>query len=207
MPRIPPRASVAHLRSVDPRLSSAIDAVGPFRLRPDDEGSVFQYLVRSIVYQQLSGRAAAKIWERVRALAGASDITPADVLRAPDEALREAGLSRQKVAYAKDLAARVADGRVALDTLDDKGDEAVIEHLVQVKGIGVWTVQMLLLFRFARPDVLPATDLGIQKGLALAYGLSPRPSPADVLRLGAKWAPYRSVASWYLWRLLEIDAA
>ena len=198
-------ASIQHLRTVDPVLAAVIDRVGPCRLEPRREGTHFDALVRSIVYQQLSGKAASTILGRVHALYGNRSPTPAELLTTPDETLRAAGLSRQKLAYLKDLAVKVQNGDVPLasDAIDHLSDDEIIERLVRVKGIGRWTVHMFLLFRLGRPDVLPELDLGIQNAIRRAYRLRKQPGPKDVLRIGRKWTPHASVASWYLWRLLD----
>ena len=197
--------SIRHLKRVDPVLAGVIDRVGPCRLEPRREGTHFDALVRSIVYQQLSGKAASTILGRVRALYGNRSPTPAELLATPDETLRAAGLSRQKLSYLKDLATRVESGEVPLaaDQIDHLGDEEIIERLVRVKGIGRWTVHMFLIFRLGRPDVLPELDLGIQNAIRRAYRLRKQPGPKDVLRIGKRWTPHASVASWYLWRSLE----
>jgi len=197
--------SIHHLRRVDPVLAAVIDRVGPCRLETRREGTHFDSLVRSIVYQQLSGKAASTILGRVHELYGGRSPTPAELLATPDETLRAAGLSRQKLSYLKDLAAKVESGAVPLaaDTIDHLGDDEIIERLVQVKGIGRWTVHMFLIFRLGRPDVLPELDLGIQNAIRRAYRLRKQPKPKDVLRIGKNWTPHASVASWYLWRSLE----
>jgi DNA-3-methyladenine glycosylase II len=201
------RKAVAHLTSVDPRLAEVIARVGACRFRPLAEGTHFDAVVRSIVYQQLSGRAAATIHGRVRALYGDRDPTPSELAATPDERLRAVGLSRQKLGYLKDLAFHVVDGSLPIDALHELDDDAVIDALVQVKGVGRWTAQMFLMFRLGRPDVLPELDLGIQKGLQRAYRMRRLPPPKRVLQVGAKWAPYRTIASWYLWRLLDGEGA
>ena len=197
--------SIAHLRRVDPVLATVIDRVGPCRLETRREGSHFDALVRSIVYQQLSGKAAGTIHARLRSLYGDRSPTPAELLTTPDATLRAAGLSRQKLSYLKDLAEKVESGVVPLaaDVIDHLGNEEIIERLVKVKGIGRWTVHMFLIFRLGRPDVLPELDLGIQNAIRRAYRLRKQPGPKDVLRIGQKWLPHASVASWYLWRSLE----
>ena len=197
--------SIRHLKRVDPVLAGVIDRVGPCRLEPRREGTHFDALVRSIVYQQLSGKAASTILGRVHALYGDRSPTPAELLATSDETLRAAGLSRQKLSYLKDLAAKVESGEVPLaaETIDHLGDEEIIERLVRVKGIGRWTVHMFLIFRLGRPDVLPELDLGIQNAIRRAYRLRKQPKPKDVLRIGKSWTPHASVASWYLWRSLE----
>lgn len=197
--------SIRHLKRVDPVLAGVIDRVGPCRLEPRQEGTHFDALVRSIVYQQLSGKAAGTILGRVHALYGDRSPTPAELLATSDETLRAAGLSRQKLSYLKDLAGKVEAGEVPLaaDAIDHLGDAEIIERLVRVKGIGRWTVHMFLIFRLGRPDVLPELDLGIQNAIRRAYRLRKQPGPKDVLRIGKRWTPHASVASWYLWRSLE----
>lgn len=200
------RKAFHHLRRADPVLSRVIDAVGPYRMTVRVDGTHFDALVRAIVYQQLSGKAAATIHGRLRALFGDRDPTPAELLAVPEETLRGVGLSRQKLGYIRDLAARVASGELPTDNLHELEDDALTEALVRVKGIGKWTAQMFLMFRLGRPNVLPDLDLGIQNGIQRAYGLKTRPTPRDVLRIGAGWAPFSSVASWYMWRILETPA-
>jgi DNA-3-methyladenine glycosylase II len=197
--------SIHHLRRVDPVLATVIDRVGPCRLEPRREGTHFDALVRSIVYQQLSGKAASTILGRVHGLYGDRSPAPAELLATSDETLRAAGLSRQKLSYLKDLAAKVESGVVPLaaDVIDHLGDDEIIDRLVQVKGIGRWTVHMFLIFRLGRPDVLPELDLGIQNAIRRAYRLRKQPGPKDVKRIGKSWTPHASVASWYLWRSLE----
>jgi 3-methyladenine DNA glycosylase/8-oxoguanine DNA glycosylase len=197
--------SVRHLKRVDPVLAVIIERVGPCRLEPRREGTHFDALVRSIIYQQLSGKAAATIHARVQALYGGRPPTPSELLATADEHLRASGLSRQKMSYLKDLAAKVESGVVPLtsDVIDHLSDDEIVERLVQVKGIGRWTVQMFLMFRLGRRDVLPDLDLGIQNAIRRAYRMRKQPRPKDVLRIGEKWRPHASVASWYLWRSLE----
>ena len=156
------------------------------------------------MYQQLSGKAAATIHGRVLDLFGGRAPTPEELATASEASLRAAGLSRQKLMYLKDLASRVASGEVPIETLHELPDEAVIDALVRVKGVGRWTAQMFLMFRLGRPDVLPELDLGIQNAIRRAYRLRSRPTPERVAKIGAPWAPYRTVASWYLWRSLDL---
>ena len=196
------RKALSHLRA-DPALARVITQVGPCRFAPTAEGTHFDALVRSIIYQQLSGKAAATIHSRMQDIFGGRAPTPAELAAAPDETLRAAGLSRQKLGYLKDLAARVDSGAVPLDHLDELPDDEIIDALVQVKGIGRWTAQMFLMFRLGRPNVLPELDLGIQKGIQRAYRLRSLPKPDRVRKIGAKWAPYCTVACWYLWRSLD----
>ena len=197
------RKAVAHLRAADPLLSGVIDRVGPCKFAPRAEGTHFDAVVRAIVYQQISGKAAATIHARVMGLFGNRPPTAAELLETPDSELREAGLSRQKMSYLKDLAEKVDSGEVPLDDLDEMPDDDVVDALVKVKGVGRWTAQMFLMFRLGRPDVLPDLDLGIQKGVQLMHGLDALPPPKRVLELGEPWRPYRTIASWYLWRSLE----
>ena len=195
------RRVIAHL-SRDPKMARIIERVGPCRLVPRAEGTHFMALARAIVYQQLSGKAAATIWGRVEALF-AGPPTPAALLAISDESLRGAGLSRQKLGYLRDLAARAASGELPVETLHELPDEEILQTAGAVKGIGTWTVQMFLLFRLGRPDVLPVGDLGIRKAIQKAYRLRSLPAPAKIEALAESWRPHCSVASWYLWRSLE----
>ena len=197
------RTSVAYLKRTDPALARVIERVGPCRFEPRAKGTHFHALLRSIVYQQLSGKAASTILDRVLAIYGGRYPTPAHLLDTDDEALRLAGLSRQKLAYLRDLAMKVHTGEVPLARVRRFSDEEIITHLTHVKGIGRWTAQMFLMFRLGRPDVLPELDLGIQTAIQRAYAMPNRPTPADVLRIGAPWRPHATIASWYLWRSLE----
>ena len=197
------RKAVAHLKKVDPVLGRVIDQVGRYRGWPESQGSHFDAIARSIVFQQLSGKAAGTIHGRFQGLYGGRTPLPAELVETSDEKLRGIGLSRQKSAYLKDLAARVLAGDLPVDTLHELTDEEIVTALTQVKGIGRWTAQMFLMFRLGRPDVLPDLDLGIQKGIQRAYKLRKLPPPERVKKIGAKWAPYRTIASWYLWRLLD----
>ena len=165
----------------------------------------FDALAESIAYQQLSGKAAATIWGRVRALYGKRKwLDPKQVLATPDETLRGAGLSRSKVAALKDLAAKTIDGTVpSARQLAQMSDEEIIERLTAVRGIGRWTVQMLLLFDLGRLDVWPVGDYGVQKGFAKTFGKRKLPKSKQLMKLGEKWRPYRSVAAWYFWRALD----
>lgn len=197
------RPAVRHLKRVDPVLAKVIDVVGVCRLATRDEGSHFQALTRSIVYQQLSGKAAGTILGRFNALYPGGSPTPEQVLETDDEMLRSVGLSRQKIGYLRDLSIKVVSGDLPLDAVQHMTDDDLIDHLVQVKGIGRWTAQMFLMFRLGRPDVLPELDLGIQNAIKRAYRLRKRPTPKQVRRVGAKWTPHSTVACWYLWRSLE----
>ncbi len=197
------REAVTHLKRVDPILGALIDREKKAPSGPNRVGTNYDALVRSIVFQQLSGKAAGTIHRRFCELYPGKKPKAHLVLGSSDEQLRSAGLSRQKIGYLRDLSARVNDRSLPLAHLGRLSDDDIIEHLVQVKGIGRWTVQMFLMFRLGRLDVLPELDLGIQNAIHNAYGTRKRPKPKDVLRIGAKWRPYASVASWYLWRSLE----
>ena len=197
------RKAINHLKKVDPQLALIIERVGRCRFEPRADGTHFDAIVRSIVYQQLSGKAAATIHSRVQALYGGRPPTPAEILDTPDADLRSAGLSRQKLGYLKDLAVKVESGEVPIKRLHELEDDEIIEALTKIKGVGRWTAHMVLIFRLGRPDVLPDLDLGIQKAIMLAYGFPELPKPRDVLSIGAKWRPYSTIASWYLWRSLD----
>ncbi len=180
-----------------------IERVGPCRFATRADGTHFDALVRSIVYQQLSGKAAGTIHRRLLELYGGRAPLPRELMATSDESLRAVGLSRQKLGYLKDLAGKVHSGEVPLDHLDTLPDAEIIAHLVAVKGIGKWTAQMFLMFRLGRPDVLPELDLGIQNAIRRAYRMRRRVQPKDVLRIGKKWSPYATIACWYLWRSLD----
>lgn len=208
-----PVEAVEHLKKNDPKLGALIDRVGEFKLRLDGSASPFESLLESILYQQLHGKAAATIHRRVRELFG-GDPTPRQLLDVPDEPLRAAGVSRNKIKAMRDLAARTLDGTVPTHaTILKMPDADIVERLTEVRGIGSWTVEMLLIFRLGRPDVLPVTDYGVRKGYALTFLKLPKtrpveakdlPKPDVLFRRGRKWAPYRSVASWYLWRACDL---
>jgi DNA-3-methyladenine glycosylase II len=197
------RDAVAHLGAADPVLAAWIADAGPCGLRRERAGTHFEHIARSIVYQQLSGKAAATIHGRVLDLFGGRAPTPQELLRTSDRKLRGVGLSGQKTSYLKDLARHAAEGTVPFDRLESMDDDGVITTLTSIRGIGVWTAQMFLMFRLGRPDVLPVTDLGVQKAIQLLYRLRKLPGPERVARIGARWAPYRTVASWYLWRRVD----
>ena len=197
------RPSVRYLKRVDPVLARVIEQVGPCRIQLRTDGTHYHALTRAIVFQQLSGKAAGTILSRFNALYPASSPTPEAVLATTDEQLRAVGLSRQKIGYIRDLSLKVTTGDLPLDAVHHMADDDLIAHLVQVKGIGRWTAQMFLMFRLGRPDVLPELDLGIQNAIRKAYRMRKRPTPKQVKRIGAKWSPHSSVASWYLWRSLE----
>jgi len=201
-----PIEAVRHLRERDKRLARLIDKTIAFRLRPAELQSTFEALAESILYQQLSGKAAATITARMIAIFKPRRFPrPQDLLDASVERLRGAGVSRGKIAALKDLAAKTLDGTVPpVARLKKLPDDEIVERLTQVRGIGRWTVEMLLIFRLARRDVLPATDYGVRKGFAKLRGLRDLPAPQELLDYGERWRPYRTVAAWYLWRALEL---
>jgi DNA-3-methyladenine glycosylase II len=186
----------------DPILRDLMRMHGPCGLAARQHSDPFKALARAIVGQQLSARAAATIFSRFEALFDAFP-TPAQVLAVPDDRLRSVGLSSQKLGYLRDLCRRIVEGELPLDVLDGMDDEAVIENLTQVKGVGRWTAEMFLIFRLQRPDVLPVGDLGIVRAVQRAYKLRKAPSPDRLTRIGEAWRPYRSVACWYLWASLN----
>ena len=200
-PRFSLRAAYAHLRAADPVVGALIEEHGPYLPRPGDDP--WAALVRSILYQQLAGSAARAIQRRFHLLYGDDPErtpAPADILGSGDGELRGAGLSRQKAGYLRDLARHCADGAIDFAAFSRLGDDEVTARLTAVSGIGEWTAHMFLMFELGRPDVLPTGDLGVRKGMAAAYGLPAAPPPARAREIGAPWAPYRSVGSWYMWR-------
>ena len=199
------RKALAHLRDADPVLRKVIEQVGPCRLKPMTEGSHFEFIARSIIYQQLSTKAAATIHGRVQALCGGA-LSTDPLMSLSDESLRGAGLSRQKLGYLRDLAARANAGSLDTRHFPDLPDEEITRQMVEVKGVGVWTAQMFLIFRLGRPDVLPVLDLGVRKGVQRAYRLRKLPDATRIAKIAGPWAPYRSIGSWYMWRVLELGA-
>jgi methylated-DNA-[protein]-cysteine S-methyltransferase len=203
--------AIAKLTAADPVLGKHIAKVGPLRLKLEETEGIFAALAESVVYQQLSGRAAATIFERVRALFPAGRLDPKRLLAMDDTALRSAGLSAAKLASLKDLAARTAGGEIpTLTALESMADDAIVETLTKVRGVGRWTVEMLLIFRLGRPDVFPVADYGIKKGFARVfpkgrtkYGPDELPTLDALTKRGERWRPFRSVAAWYLWRALD----
>lgn len=195
------RKAVNHLKNSDPILRAIIERVGPCRMEfgvPE-----FASLAESIVYQQLNGKAAATIFERFAALAG-KPLTPQGILKLTDAQLRSVGLSKQKSSYLKDLSTKTAEGLLNFARLDEMPDEEVIKHLTQVKGIGVWTAHMFLMFSLRRPNVLPTGDYGIQMAMKKHYKKRKLRKPQDMEKIARAWDPYRSVACWYMWRSLDI---
>lgn len=198
--------AVNFLQQSDPVLAQLIEQVGPCQLaQVQQEGDLFSSLARAILYQQLSTKAAAAIHRRFLQLYPEKPFPKAlDILNTPEEVLRNVGISRPKISYLKDLANKVLSGLPLLEELEAMDDESIILTLTQVKGIGRWTVQMLLIFRMNRYDVLPVDDLGVRAGIRKVYALDELPSRQTVERLGQRWKPYCTIASWYLWRSLEI---
>ncbi|MCY4112529.1 MAG: DNA-3-methyladenine glycosylase [Chloroflexi bacterium] len=193
-----------HLRRADAVLARLVDECGPYT--PRSPGDPYEALIRSIMFQQLAGAAASAILGRLLALYGSDERypTPEELLATTDEQFRAAGVSRQKAGYLRDLAQHLQDGRLDLRTLAASDDAEVIERLTVVRGVGVWTAQMFLMFQLGRLDVLPVGDLGVRRGMQLAYGLDETPSPAEATAIGEPWSPYRSVGAWYMWRAADI---
>ena len=201
--------ALTHLKARDTKLATLIERAGSFTLRLDRSPSPFESLLESILYQQLHGKAAATIHRRVREYFG-GDPAPEMLLKTPDEPLRAAGVSGNKIKAMRDLAAKTLDGTVPSHAaIARMPDAEIVQRLTEVRGIGPWTVEMLLIFRLGRPDVLPVTDYGIRKGYAMTFLRVPKtrpleaadlPTPDAVRKRGQRWAPYRSVAAWYLWR-------
>jgi len=198
------RKAIVSLTEADSVLGGLIAKVGPYRIRYLEPG--FETLIKSIVYQQLSGKAAATIFGRLRDAAGGEELTPAAVLRLTPTKMRALGLSRQKISYIRDIACHARSGEVKFEDLRRLPDDEVLRILTSLRGVGVWTVHMFLIFALRRKDVLPTGDLGIRAAVRKAYGLDRTPTPSEVEEIGARWRPYRTVASWYLWRSLEPDA-
>ncbi|MDE2196516.1 MAG: DNA-3-methyladenine glycosylase 2 family protein [Gammaproteobacteria bacterium] len=197
------RAALRYLRRADPRMATLIGRVGPLRLELSPARSPFETLLRAITHQQLSGKAAATIHGRLLQLFNGAP-TPARLLGMPETVLRRTGLSRNKLRAVRDLASRTLDGSVPdFTALAGMSDAEVITRLTAVRGVGRWTAEMLLIFTLGRPDVLPLDDLGIRKGFRLVYGMRRLPALVTVRRAGQCWIPYRSVASWYLWRAVD----
>jgi DNA-3-methyladenine glycosylase II len=203
------RAAVSHLKRVDPVLAGIIEQVGAFRMAYREPS--FETMVRSIVFQQLAGKAAATIFDRLLAAVTQNGgpimpqpcITPEGVLALSEERLRASGLSRQKLSYIRDLAEKTRAGEVDFSQLAQMSEEQVIAHLTRVKGIGVWSAQMFLMFALRRPDVMPTSDYGIRAAIKRQYRKRKLPTPSQMLKLSEPWRPYRSVACWYLWQSLN----
>ena len=195
------RKAVNHLKKSDPILRAIIERVGMCRMEFGEPE--FSSLAEAIVYQQLNGKAAVTIFNRFVALAG-DPLTPEGILKLSNEQMRSVGLSKQKSAYLKDLAAKASDSLLNFERLQDMTDDEVIEHLTQVKGIGVWTAHMFMIFSLRRPNVLPTGDYGVQMAIRKHYKKRKLPKPKDMEKIARAWEPYRSVACWYMWRSLDI---
>ncbi|HUE00606.1 MAG TPA: hypothetical protein VMR62_13620 [Bryobacteraceae bacterium] len=198
------RKAIRHLQAADPVMGGIIQRVGAYRLEYREPG--FATLVRSIVYQQLSGRVARVIFDRLVAAMPEGLLTPENILSLRPARMRALGLSKQKTAYIRDLARHTRAGVLDFAELPALADAQVIERLTQVKGIGVWTAHMFLIFALRRTNVLPSGDLGVRAAIRKAYGLAELPKPAEIEALGERWHPYCTVAAWYLWRSLESNA-
>jgi DNA-3-methyladenine glycosylase II len=190
-------------------MAQLMRAAGPYRLAPDLECSPFRALARAVAHQQLNGAVANRILERFVAFGGTGEFpTPEQVLEAPEHALRGCGFSRAKILSLRDIAAKTLEGVVPhRSALVDLDDEAIIERLTQVRGIGRWTVEMMLMFQLGRPDVLPVDDFGVRNGFRLAYGIRSLPRPRSLALFGERWQPYRTAAAWYLWRAVDLAKA
>ena len=195
------RKAINHLKLADPVLATIIEQVGPYKMSYDEPA--FASLAEAIVYQQLHGKAAATIFKRLTDLTGLP-LTPQGILRLSEEQMRSAGLSKQKLSYLRDLAAKAHSGEVNFAALPDLPDAEVIKELTKIKGIGVWTAHMFLMFSLRRPNVLPTGDLGIQMAVRKHYRKRKLPKPAQMEKIAKPWEHYRSVACWYLWRSLDI---
>lgn len=202
-------AALQHLSKADPVLGRVIKAVGTCTLAPESGRSPFESLVRAVSHQQLHGKAAESILQRfIACFPGRRFPRPADLATVSDDAMRSAGFSRAKVAAIRDIAAKTIEGIVpGPRAIKNMPDEEIIERLIMVRGVGRWTVEMLLIFQLGRPDVLPADDFGVRNGFRRAYGLPDMPKPKELLAHGARWAPYRTTAAWYLWRAADDPSA
>src|SRR6185437_3992028 len=200
------KLAVAHITKNDARLAQLISKCVEFRLNIEPAQSPYEALLEAIVYQSISGKAAAKIFERIAAFgANGRCPTPQEILKLRKPALRKAGLSFAKIAAVKDLAQKTIEGVVpTLEDAEKMSDEELVACLDSVRGIGAWTVEMFLIFRLGRPDVLPIHDYGVQKGFALTYGKRKIPKPRELAKFGERWRPYRTVASWYMWRAVAL---
>jgi 3-methyladenine DNA glycosylase/8-oxoguanine DNA glycosylase len=199
------RAAIAHLTKDDPRLAQLIEKAREFALSIDEAESPYDALLEAITHQSISGKAARTIFARVKALGTEGrPPTPEQILQVTPETLREAGLSFAKIAAMHDLAQKTIDGIVpTLEEAHKMSDQELVDRLISVRGIGAWTVEMFLIFRLGRPDVLPIHDYGVQKGFAITYGKRKMPKPKDLAKFGERWRPYRTVASWYMWRAID----
>jgi DNA-3-methyladenine glycosylase II len=195
------RKAILHLKKSDPVLRAIIERVGPYKIEYGEP--TFHSLAESILYQQLNGKAAVVIFDRFTKAAG-DPLTPEGILKLSDAQMRAVGLSKQKTAYLRDLAQKTKDGLLNFERLNDMSNEEVIEHLTQVKGIGVWTAHMFLMFTLRRPNVLPTGDYGIQMAMKKHYRKRRLPKPDQMEKIAKPWEPYRSLACWYLWKSLDV---
>ena len=195
------RAAINHLKRSDPVMAAIIERIGPCRIEYGEP--TFHSLAEAILYQQLNGKAAVTIFNRFTALAG-DPLTPEGILKLTDAQMREVGLSRQKTAYLRDLAEKTQAGLMEFERMTELSDEDVIAHLTQVKGVGVWTAHMFLMFTLHRPDVLPTGDYGVQAAIKKHYKKRNWPKPAVMEKIAKPWSPYRSVACWYLWKSMDV---
>ena len=197
--------ALRHLRRVDPVMAQLIRRAGPYTVKPERGAGPYEALVQAVAHQQLTGKAAKTILGRFYALYGIDCCPePARLVETPDEALRGCGFSRAKTAALKDIAARSLDGTIPpRRALARMKDEAIIERLVEARGVGRWTVEMFLMFTLGRPDVLPVDDYGVRLGYKVAYGKRTLPKTKSLAKFGERWAPYRTTASWYLWRAVD----
>jgi DNA-3-methyladenine glycosylase II len=193
--------AINHLKKSDPVLAAIIERVGPFRMEFGEP--VFHSLAEAIVYQQLNGKAAATIFKRFAGLTG-DPVTPEGILKLTPEKMRAVGLSKQKSSYLFDMAERASRGELDFTRLPEMADEEVIQHLTQVKGVGVWTAHMFLMFTLRRPNVLPTGDFAVQMAIKKHYNKRKLPKPLQMEKIARPWEPYRSIACWYLWRSLDI---
>jgi len=199
------RKALNHLKASDPILGGILDRVGPYKIQYREPE--FETLVRSIVYQQLHGKAAFTIFTRLKDAAKAEPLTPESILKLRPAKMRSLGLSKQKMTYIRELSRMTRSGEIDFSKLDAMEDTDVVAHLTRVKGVGVWTVHMFLIFALRRPNVLPTGDLGVRAAIKKAYNLEDLPKPDEMEKLAERWRPYCSVASWYLWRSLENPGA
>jgi len=200
------REAIAHISKDDPRLAALIEKSIEFKLNIDEEQTPYESLLRAIAYQSIAGKAAAVIFGRIKALGTNGRCpTPEELLRVPPQKLRKAGLSAAKFAAVRDLAQKTIDGIVpTMEDAQKMSDQELVERLISVRGIGAWTVEMFLIFRLGRPDVLPIHDYGVQKGFALTYRKRRIPKPKELAKFGERWRPWRTVASWYMWRAVDV---
>ncbi len=195
------RKAILHLKKADARLAAIIDQVGPCRMEFGEP--TFHSLAEAILYQQLNGKAAVTIFNRFTALAG-DPLTPKGILKLTDAQMRGVGLSRQKTSYLRDLSEKTAAGLLEFERMPNMTEEEVIAHLTQVKGVGVWTAHMFLMFTLRRPDILPTGDYGVQAAIKKHYKKRKWPKPTIMEKIARPWSPYRSIACWYLWRSLDV---